>query len=65
MQFGLQHPNFSLDCNSQTSPSQIIDSLKELITIVDYERLITNRLKQRFARDTIRVFFIGKIYGNE
>src|SRR5919198_5766676 len=32
MQFGLQHPNFSLDCNSQTSPSQIIDSLKELIT---------------------------------
>jgi F420-dependent oxidoreductase-like protein len=32
MQFGLQHPNFSLDYNSQTSPSQIIDSLKELIT---------------------------------
>jgi F420-dependent oxidoreductase-like protein len=31
MQFGLQHPNFSLDYNSQTSPSQIIDSLKELI----------------------------------
>src|SRR5919198_4685020 len=32
MQFGLQHPNFSLDCNSQTSPSQIIDSLKKLVT---------------------------------
>jgi F420-dependent oxidoreductase-like protein len=32
MQFGLQHPNFSLDYNSQTSHSQIIDSLKELIT---------------------------------
>lgn len=30
---------------------------------VDYERLIINRLKQRFAADTIRVFFIGKIYG--
>ena len=32
---------------------------------VDYERLIINRLKQRFAGDTIRVFFIGKIYENE
>ena len=32
---------------------------------VDYERLITNRLKQRFRGDTIRVFFIGKIYENE
>jgi Family of unknown function (DUF5678) len=30
---------------------------------VDYERLISNRLKQRFAADTISVFFIGKIYG--
>ncbi|MFL6364310.1 MAG: DUF5678 domain-containing protein [Nitrososphaeraceae archaeon] len=32
---------------------------------IDYERLIINKLKQRFAGDTIRVFFIGKIYGNE
>ena len=30
---------------------------------VDYERLIINRLKPTFAGDTIRVFFIGKIYG--
>jgi hypothetical protein len=29
---------------------------------VDYEQLIINRLKPRFAGDTIRVFFIGKIY---
>ena len=32
---------------------------------VDYERLIINRLKQRFAGDIMRVFFIGKIYKNE
>ena len=32
---------------------------------VDYERLIINRLKQRFAEDTMRMFFIGKIYENE
>lgn len=32
---------------------------------IDYEQLIINRLKQRFAGDTIRVFFIGKIYENE
>ena len=32
---------------------------------VDYERLIINRLKQRFAGDTMSVFFIGKIYENE
>jgi hypothetical protein len=32
---------------------------------VDYERLITNRLKHRFAGDTTRVFFIGKIYENQ
>jgi C-terminal processing protease CtpA/Prc len=29
---------------------------------LDYEQLITSRLKQRFAEDTIRVFFIAKIY---
>ena len=32
---------------------------------IDYERLIINRLKPRFTGETIRVFFIGKIYGNE
>jgi len=32
---------------------------------VDYERLIINSLKQRFAGDTIRVSFIGKIYENQ
>jgi hypothetical protein len=32
---------------------------------VDYERLITNRLKPRFAVGTIREFFIGKIYEDE
>jgi hypothetical protein len=32
---------------------------------LDYERLIVNRLKQRFAGDTIRVSFIGKIYENQ
>jgi uncharacterized protein DUF5678 len=29
---------------------------------VDYERLITNRLRQRFTSDIISVFFIDKIY---
>lgn len=42
-----------------------INDYKVIDHDVDYERLITNRLKQRFAGDTIRVFFIGKIYGNE
>ena len=32
---------------------------------VDYERLIINRLKPKFAVGTIREFFIGKIYGDE
>jgi hypothetical protein len=32
---------------------------------VNYEQLIINRLKQRFAGDTLRSLFIGKIYENE
>ena len=29
---------------------------------IDYERLIMIRLKPKFSGDTIRLFFIGKIY---
>ena len=43
----------------------VINDSKIIDHDFDYERLIINRLKQRFAEDTMRVFFIGKIYENE
>ena len=43
----------------------VINDSKVIDHDVDYERLIINRLKQRFAADTIRVYFIGKIYKNQ
>ena len=43
----------------------VINDSKIIDHDVDYERLIINRLKPRFAVGTIREFFIGKIYGDE